>query len=131
MRPSRSRSSRKRRALALALLTLGACSSPQVQDARPNILLIVADDLGYADLGVYGSDIRTPNIDALAAEGLLFKLVNLEPPFDESGFDLFDIEADPGETTDLSQSEPDRFAAMLTLWHEQRLKLGIILPSDL
>ncbi|HIG43280.1 MAG: arylsulfatase [bacterium] len=41
-------------------------------EQRPNILLIVADDLGYADLGVYGSDINTPNIDALADEGLLF-----------------------------------------------------------
>ena len=41
-------------------------------DERPNILLIVADDLGYADLGSYGSDIATPNIDALAAEGILF-----------------------------------------------------------
>ncbi|MFB3107349.1 MAG: sulfatase-like hydrolase/transferase, partial [Pseudomonadales bacterium] len=41
-------------------------------DDRPNILLIVADDLGYADLGSYGGDISTPNIDSLAAEGLLF-----------------------------------------------------------
>lgn len=42
------------------------------QDVRPNILLIVADDMGYADLGCFGSDISTPNIDALAAEGLRF-----------------------------------------------------------
>jgi arylsulfatase A-like enzyme len=43
------------------------------QTGRPNILLIVADDLGYADLGVYGSrDIPTPNIDRLAAEGIRF-----------------------------------------------------------
>lgn len=39
---------------------------------RPNILLIVADDLGYADLGSFGSDIATPNIDTLAEEGVLF-----------------------------------------------------------
>jgi arylsulfatase A-like enzyme len=39
---------------------------------RPNILLIVADDLGYSDLGCYGGEIRTPNLDALAADGLRF-----------------------------------------------------------
>ena len=38
---------------------------------RPNFLLILADDLGYSDLGVMGSEIRTPNLDELAARGLL------------------------------------------------------------
>jgi arylsulfatase A-like enzyme len=65
--------------LALGLLALGACSSPQEPDPRPNILLIVADDLGYADLGVFGGDIRTPNIDALATEGLLFTQFHTAP----------------------------------------------------
>ncbi|MHC4993706.1 MAG: sulfatase-like hydrolase/transferase, partial [Planctomycetota bacterium] len=48
-------------------------------DTRPNILLIVADDLGYTDLGAYGGDIRTPNIDNLAAEGLLFTQFHTAP----------------------------------------------------
>jgi arylsulfatase len=39
---------------------------------RPNFLVIVADDLGYTDLGVYGSEIPTPNLDALARDGVLF-----------------------------------------------------------
>lgn len=39
---------------------------------RPNILLIVADDLGYGDIGVFGSEIQTPNIDSLATEGMRF-----------------------------------------------------------
>ncbi len=39
---------------------------------RPNILLILVDDLGYSDLGCYGSEINTPNIDALAKNGLRF-----------------------------------------------------------
>ncbi len=48
-------------------------------DQRPNILLIVADDLGYADLGAYGGDIRTPNIDQLAAGGLLLPQFHTAP----------------------------------------------------
>ena len=39
---------------------------------RPNILLILADDLGWSDIGCYGGEIRTPNLDALAAGGLRF-----------------------------------------------------------
>ena len=41
-------------------------------DNRPNILLIIGDDMGFSDLGVYGSEVSTPNIDALASEGLQF-----------------------------------------------------------
>ena len=39
---------------------------------RPNILLIMADDLGFSDLGCYGSEIQTPNLDRLAQSGLRF-----------------------------------------------------------
>jgi len=39
---------------------------------KPNIILIMADDMGFSDLGCYGSEIHTPNLDRLAAEGLLF-----------------------------------------------------------
>jgi arylsulfatase len=40
--------------------------------SRPNIVVILADDLGYSDLGSYGGEVRTPNLDALAARGLRF-----------------------------------------------------------
>ena len=36
---------------------------------RPNILIILADDMGYSDVGCYGGEMNTPNIDRLAAEG--------------------------------------------------------------
>jgi arylsulfatase len=47
-----------------------ACSASAAD--RPNILLILADDLGYSDLGCYGGEIDTPNIDALASCGVRF-----------------------------------------------------------
>ena len=54
-------------------LALSICCSDAMRvDAAtpPNVLMIVADDLGYSDLGCYGGDIRTPNIDRLASNGL-------------------------------------------------------------
>jgi arylsulfatase len=60
-----------------------------------------------------------------------WKLVTLEPPFDESGFELFDIEKDPGETVNLAGSEPEKYAEMIALWRAERKKLGIVLPGDL
>lgn len=45
----------------------------------PNFLIIVADDLGFSDLGFMGSEIRTPNLDALAADGLLLRNFHVAP----------------------------------------------------
>jgi arylsulfatase len=57
-----------RRSLLLgALLLLGGAQAP-----KPNVLVILADDLGYSDLGCMGGEIRTPNLDAVAAAGLRF-----------------------------------------------------------
>ena len=41
-------------------------------DERPNILVIMTDDLGFSDIGCYGSEINTPNLDRLANNGLRF-----------------------------------------------------------
>ncbi|HAV12926.1 MAG TPA: arylsulfatase [Opitutae bacterium] len=46
---------------------------------RPNVLLIMADDLGYSDLGAYGGEIETPNLDRLAAGGLQFSQFRATP----------------------------------------------------
>ena len=56
--------------LALACACLISFST--YADKRPNILLIMADDLGYSDLGSYGSEIETPVLDSLANQGLRF-----------------------------------------------------------
>jgi hypothetical protein len=47
-------------------------SSEPKASAPPNFLVILCDDLGYSDLGCYGSEISTPNLDALAASGKRF-----------------------------------------------------------
>lgn len=67
-------------ALFIICCTLIVCSCSQPGgDTRPNILLIVADDLGYADIGAYGGDIETPNIDKLAKTGLRFSRFHASP----------------------------------------------------
>jgi arylsulfatase len=54
--------------IAPGLVAPAAAQSPR----RPNIVILIADDLGFADMGSYGSEIRTPNLDALAKEGVRF-----------------------------------------------------------
>jgi arylsulfatase len=59
----------------LALLGDGSLREASADDPsapRPNIILIMADDMGWSDIGCYGSEIPTPNIDRIASEGVLF-----------------------------------------------------------
>ena len=60
------------RPLLLTLLAALALACSAAAENRPNIVVIMVDDLGYSDLGCYGSEIETPNLDALAAGGLRF-----------------------------------------------------------
>lgn len=65
----------KHAGLGAALMHLGWSSLLHGQEAngkKPNIIFILTDDMGWSDLGCYGSEIRTPNIDKLAREGLRF-----------------------------------------------------------
>ncbi|MGA1014822.1 MAG: sulfatase-like hydrolase/transferase, partial [Limisphaerales bacterium] len=55
----------------MALLWLQQACALQAS-SNPNILLIMADDMGYSDLGCYGGEIRTSNLDRLAANGMRF-----------------------------------------------------------
>ncbi len=54
----------------LILLTSGRSIESEPTKQRPNIIYIMADDMGYSDIGCYGSEIKTPNIDQLASNGV-------------------------------------------------------------
>ena len=61
------------KSIALACGVIGLVSPAHTQTDKPNVVVILADDLGNADLGYRGSDIRTPNIDKLAQRGVRFR----------------------------------------------------------
>jgi arylsulfatase A-like enzyme len=58
--------------LGCCLFLFAALSIAAEKVDRPNIVLIMSDDMGYSDIGCYGGEIRTPNLDRLAADGLRF-----------------------------------------------------------
>ncbi len=59
--------------LTFFALTAAKPSIPAQEARRPSIIFIMADDMGYSDLGCYGSEIKTPNIDQLASNGIKLK----------------------------------------------------------
>lgn len=71
---------RNKRKLSILIGTLGVAAGlaiPSTAPAadtvrRPNIVVILGDDMGYSDIGAFGSEIRTPNLDALAKDGVRF-----------------------------------------------------------
>ena len=58
---------------AIVLVAASLFAQAEPDRTRPNIILIMVDDMGYSDIGCYGGEVRTPNIDQLAADGLRFR----------------------------------------------------------
>ena len=62
--------------LGVAVFALSGFATAQLNSTasgkRPNIVLIMADDMGFSDIGCYGSEIETPNLDKLAGNGLRY-----------------------------------------------------------
>ena len=56
----------------LGVLCLLVVSTSYAEAKRPNFLLVMADDMGWTDIGSFGSEIETPNLDALARQGVKF-----------------------------------------------------------
>lgn len=105
------------------LLFLMACQQNEQNESknenRPNIVLIMADDMGFSDLGCYGSEIETPNIDQLAVSGLRYNqfyntgrccptraslLTGLYPHQTSMGWMTAANMGEPGYTGDLNQN---------------------------
>ncbi|MFS1428965.1 sulfatase-like hydrolase/transferase, partial [Vibrio splendidus] len=56
----------------LMSFTLMYAHASLAQEKQPNVLIITADDMGFSDVGAFGSEIQTPTIDSIANEGLRF-----------------------------------------------------------
>jgi len=77
MKPNRENGSLTRLLRSLGIVMVAALAAPAITSAadaprRPNIVIILGDDLGFADMGSYGSEIKTPNLDSLANDGVRF-----------------------------------------------------------
>ena len=69
------------RVLTIIVTTsLNAVAAQQAPNVRPNIVLMMADDMGFSDIGCYGSEIATPNLDRLAGRDPL--AFAMSPPDD-------------------------------------------------
>ena len=115
--------------LAMAMSTIALADDARPHK-RPNILVILADDLGYSDLGCYGGEIDTPNIDALARSGVRFtQLYNSArccPSRASLMTGLYPSQAGIGDFT-TSKPSPDRGPGYLGRLNDQCVTLAEVL----
>lgn len=119
--------------LAPTFLEIGGAQYPDDDSIEPMLGESITQFLAQASDRVHDDDYVTTLYHggrAFLRQGN-WKISNLEPPFDESGFELFELNVDPGETVDLAAEEPEKLAEMIELWRDERTRLGIILPQDL
>jgi arylsulfatase len=119
--------------LAPTFLEIAGASYPAGGSVRPMLGESMGAYLAGKAESVHGDDYVT----TLYHSGRAYlrqgdwKIANLEPPFSEGDFELFNLAEDPGETTNLADSFPEKYDEMIDLWRAQRKELGILLPQDL
>ena len=117
-------------ALVIAgVATFSSVTSQAKQQTPPNVLVIMADDLGYSDIGCYGGEIDTPNLDSLAANGLRFSQFYNTAKCHSSRVSLLtgqycvaagDVSLSHAVTSAEVLRDAGYFTAMTGKWHLQR-----------
>ena len=113
--------------VSAVLLLCSPSGTPPIQAADPpNVVVIMVDDLGYSDIGCYGGEIATPNLDALATDGLRFSQFYNTAKCHSSRVSLLtgqyciaagDTKMDHAVTTAEVLSDAGYFTAMTGKWH--------------
>lgn len=119
--------------LSVAALLLGGCEPPKsgestgevVATTRPNILLVIADDLGFTDFGSYGGEM---GVGKWMRQGA-YKAVSVVEPYGTGRWKLFNVEADTGETNDLASEMPDKLEELKAAWAEYAADVGVVLSE--
>lgn len=111
--------------VALSLGIAAALMPTHVMAKKPNILLILVDDMGYSDIDPFGGEM--PGFRAVRKGD--FKLVWLPAPFGNDDWQLYDLSKDPVELNDLSKEQPTLRKEMIEIWNQYSKDVGVILPS--